>query len=275
MEERSIFINGQIYRYLERKGKGPKLLFLHGLSDFSDQFLPISKLLPLDWYLLALDQRGHGGSYKPTHEYAPKDYAKDIGAFLNLINFNSIHIFGHSMGGRNGLIFASLYPNRIQSLILGDIGPDKNLNDIKETTTFFNNLPDFFNTTLEATKHFQKRKPDYSSENIKILLKNLKINKHGKLEWCFSKNACVKSISEARSKDWWDLIPKVKCPVLLIHVNNSSELPNEIAFKMQKKISDIEYVKMKNSGHNFHLENPKMASKAIVNFINNLYNNSF
>ena len=161
MEERFIFINGQIYRYLERKGNGPRLLFLHGLSDFSDQFLPISKLLPLDWYLLALDQRGHGGSYKPTQEYTPKDYAKDISAFLNLINFNSIHIFGHSMGGRNGLIFASLYPNRIQSLILGDIGPDKNLNDIKETTTFFNNLPDFFNTTLEATKHFRKRKPDY------------------------------------------------------------------------------------------------------------------
>ena len=174
------------------------------------------------------------------------------------------------MGGRNGLMFASLYPNKIKSLILGDIGPDKNLSDIKETTSFFNHLPDLFNTTLEAIKHFQKRKPNYSSENIKILLKNLKLNNNGKLEWRFTKSACIKSISEARSKDWWDLFPKVKCPILLIHVNNSSELPNEIAFKMQKKISDLEYIKINDSGHNFHLESPARASKAIINFINKL-----
>ena len=269
MNEKSIIINGQIYRYLERVGTGPKLLFLHGLSDFSDQFLPIAKLLPADWHLFALDQRGHGGSYKPNQKYSPIDYAKDIDLFLNLLNIHSIHIFGHSMGGRNGLVFASSYPKKVQSLILGDIGPDKNLDDIKETIHFFNNLPDTFNTTLEATKHFQKKKPNYSQENIKILLKNLRLNNNRKYEWNFDKNACIQSISEARSKDWWSLLPKVRCSVLLLHVDNSSELSNKVAEKMQEKFQDIKYVKIKKSGHNFHLERPNKTSKEIINFVEN------
>mgnify|MGYP000206285794 CR=1 FL=1 len=173
MEERSVIINGQIYRYLERKGKGPKLLFLHGLSDFSDQFLPIAKLLPTDWHLFALDQRGHGGSYKPNQKYSPNDYAKDIDLFLNLLNIDSIHIFGHSMGGRNGLVYASFYPKKVQSLILGDIGPDKNVTDVEETTCFFNNLPESFQTTENVKKHLKMRKPGYSDGNIDILMKNL------------------------------------------------------------------------------------------------------
>ena len=64
MKENLISLQGREFRYLEKKGAGPKLLFLHGLSDFAGQFIPIAYQLPEDWHLLALDQRVHGSRMK-------------------------------------------------------------------------------------------------------------------------------------------------------------------------------------------------------------------
>ena len=97
-EEKYINLNGRKFRYLERQGVGCKLLFLHGLSDSADQFLPIASRLPEDWHLLALDQRGHGSSWKPKLGYTPIDYAHDIKDFIHALSISSLHIFGHTTG---------------------------------------------------------------------------------------------------------------------------------------------------------------------------------
>ena len=146
LHENFVSLKGRKFRYLERKGDGHRILFLHGLSDSADQFNPIASRLPEDWHLLALDQRGHGGSWKPELGYSPMDYAHDIKYFVDALSIPSLHIFGHSMGGRNALIFSAKYPGQVKSLILGDIGPDKNISDIEETSHFLNNLPESFQT---------------------------------------------------------------------------------------------------------------------------------
>ena len=197
--ENIVETNGRKFRYLQRKGDGPTLLFLHGLSDSADQFNPIAACLPADWYLLAFDQRGHGGSWKPKKGYTPLDYSQDIKNFIDAVGINSLHIFGHSMGGRNALIFSSEYSESTQSLILGDIGPDKNLEDVKATIDFFNSLPTSFKTEKEAHIHLQKRKPGYSDKNLEILLKNLEKQDNGPLVWRYSKDACIQSVTESRS----------------------------------------------------------------------------
>ncbi len=268
--ENTITINNHIFRYLERKGSGPVLLFLHGLSDTSDQFLPIANLLPENWHILALDQRGHGGSWKPEIGYSPPDYAKDIKDFIDELGIGSLHIFGHSMGGRNAFVFASLFPKKIQSLIIGDIGPDENLNDIKETVIFFNSLPKSFNSESEAREHLEQRKPGYSDENLNILMKNLKIGPNGNLIWRYSNEACIASIKECRSRSWWEEYHNIQCPVLLFHVEGSTELPENVGKRMITEIQNVKYVKIQNSGHNFHLEQPIKSAEEIHLFIENL-----
>ena len=267
MKENLISLQGREFRYLERKGAGSKLLFLHGLSDFAGQFIPIAYQLPEDWHLLALDQRGHGGSWQPDEGYSPIDYADDINNFMDALDITSIHIFGHSMGGRNALVFSAENPHKVQSLILGDIGPDKNLNDIEETTRFFNDLPDTFHTVDEARLHLEKRKPGYSRENIDILMQNLELNTNGNFVWRYSKDACIQSVTESRSRGWWEYLPVVQCQVLLLHVEGSTELPNAVAKRMMENLSHAEYLTMTNCTHNFHLEQPETAAMEIQQFI--------
>ena len=270
MKENLITLNGRDFRYLERQGDGLKFLFLHGLSDFANQFIPLSSQLPDDWHLLALDQRGHGGSWKPDEQYSPIDYADDINYFIDALSIASIHIFGHSMGGRNALVFSTENSHKVQSLILGDIGPDKNLNDIEETTSFFNSLPDSFQTEDEARLHLEGRKPYYSRENIDILMQNLEQSTNGNYVWCYSKDACIQSVTEARSRGWWKFLSMVKCPVLLLHVERSTELSDYVAMKMIDKLSNAKYSTITDSGHNFHLEQPNMAAIKIRQFIADL-----
>jgi len=254
------------FRYLERPGEGPVLLFLHGLGDCADQFEPIAAHLPDTWRLLAMDQRGHGGSFKPAEDYSPLDFAADTKAFLDELDLWSVHLFGHSMGGRNALVLAAQHPERVRSLILGDIGPEENFQDIKDTRSFFERLPKSFADDDKAREHWRKRKPGYSEEQIDLLMRNLERAPNGSLRWRYSAAGCIAAVMAARSRDWWEFVRGVRSPVLLLHVVNSDELPDEVARRMCRQMPSIRYSRIADSGHNFHLENPKSAAEEIRKF---------
>jgi pimeloyl-ACP methyl ester carboxylesterase len=267
MEEKRIDLEEQGFRYLERPGAGPSLLFLHGLGDSADQFEPVGSRLPDGWRLLALDQRGHGGSWKPEEGYSPIDFARDAARFLEALGTEAAHLFGHSMGGRNALALAAFQPDRARSLILGDIGMEEDPDDIEATTRFFRRLPDAYATEEEARTHWRKRKPGYPEEMIDLLMRNLEAAEDGSLRWRFSKEACIASVTAARSRPWWDLCPRVECPSLLLHAESSTELSDEVAERVRAEVPEIRYARVPDSGHNFHLENPEFAAARILAFV--------
>jgi 2-(acetamidomethylene)succinate hydrolase len=270
MEERTLEIGERTFRYLERPGKGTPLLFLHGLGDSADQFEPIAARLPSDWRLLALDQRGHGGSFKTAGGYSPFDFADDAKLFLDTLEIPSAHLFGHSMGGRNALVLAAQSPKRARSLILGDIGPEENLKDIASTRAFFESRPASFATAAEARAHYRERKPGYSEENLDILMRNLETTPDGSLRWRYSTPACIAAVTAARSRDWWEFLRRVRCPHLLLHAEGSGELSDEVAGRMRREAPQMGYVRIPGSGHNFQLENPLRAAVEITHFIERL-----
>jgi 2-(acetamidomethylene)succinate hydrolase len=245
-------------------------LFLHGLGDSADQFEPVASRLPDDWRLLALDQPGHGGSFKPAADYSPFDFAADTKAFLDELGLWSVHLFGHSMGGRNALVLAAQDPERVRSLILGDIGPEENFLDIKATREFFERLPKSFATDEKALEHWHRRKPGYSTENIELLMRNLERAPDGSLRWRYSTPACIAAVIAARSRDWWEFVRRVRSPVLLLHVEGSSELSDEVAQRLRHELTNVRYSRIPDSGHNFHLENPESAAAEIRRFAKEL-----
>ena len=104
------------------------------------------------------------------------------------------------------MVLAARYPERVRSLVLGDIGPEKNLVDIEQTRAFFERLPDSFASESEARSHWRERKRGYSNEMIDLLMRNMERGPAGDIRWRFSKAACVAAVTAARSRDWWDLL---------------------------------------------------------------------
>lgn len=74
--------------------------------------------------VIAMDNRGHGGSAKlyDKEAYDPWIMAGDVLALMTHLGIPRFDVMGYSMGGRIGACVALTAPARVRSLILGGIG---------------------------------------------------------------------------------------------------------------------------------------------------------
>jgi len=67
------------------------------------------------------DQRGVGGSSAPPPApsyYDLADYVEDLEAVRRAVGVDRVHLLGHSWGGTVAMFYATIYPERVCSLIL-------------------------------------------------------------------------------------------------------------------------------------------------------------
>jgi len=114
------FDTGEVrLNYAEGPAAGPALVLLHGGSARWQYFDAIIPELAARWHVFAPDLRGHGRSGRVAGRYAIRDYARDIGAFLQKVS-GPASLFGHSLGGMVALMTASQYPDWVRAVITGD-----------------------------------------------------------------------------------------------------------------------------------------------------------
>ena len=78
-----------------------------------------------DYHVLALDQRGRGETdWAKDGDYTTPAFVADLAGFCDALKLDSFILVGHSMGGRNSMLFASQYPEKLKQLVLVDVGPD-------------------------------------------------------------------------------------------------------------------------------------------------------
>ena len=97
---------------------GPAVLMQHGITDSWRSFEPVLPLLPAHWHVVALSQRGHGGSDKSPRQYRTEDFAADAAAFARALDLAPMIVVGHSMGAANALRLALDAPELVQGLVL-------------------------------------------------------------------------------------------------------------------------------------------------------------
>ncbi|MDK2777673.1 MAG: alpha/beta hydrolase [Pseudomonadota bacterium] len=108
-------------RYLERPGDGPAVLLVHGFSANKDTWLKFVKEFPAPYHLIIPDLAGHGETPAPeSGDYNLVRQAERLHSLMNNIGISQFHIAGNSMGGAISAIYATRYPQQVQSLILID-----------------------------------------------------------------------------------------------------------------------------------------------------------
>ncbi|UOM32854.1 alpha/beta fold hydrolase [Acuticoccus sp. I52.16.1] len=102
-------------------GTGDDLVLLHGLgANLSFWYFGAARSLAEGRNVLMFDMRGHGRSSMPDAGYDLRTLAGDLAALLDHHGIERADIAGHSFGGIVGLAFASLYPERVRTLIIAD-----------------------------------------------------------------------------------------------------------------------------------------------------------
>lgn len=102
---------------------GMPVIFLHGITDSWHSFENTMRLLPSTIHAYALSQRGHGNSGKTLKNYAAKNFAADVAAFMKQQEIGKAVIVGHSMGGVVAMQFAADYPKLVSALVVVSSDP--------------------------------------------------------------------------------------------------------------------------------------------------------
>jgi pimeloyl-ACP methyl ester carboxylesterase len=99
-------------------GRGPALLFLHGIGDDSATWLELLASLSADHTVIAPDLLGHGASAKPRADYSVAAYACGMRDLLTALDVDRVTVVGHSLGGGVAMQFAYQFPERCERLVL-------------------------------------------------------------------------------------------------------------------------------------------------------------
>jgi pimeloyl-ACP methyl ester carboxylesterase len=102
-------------------GSGTPVLLLHGLAStrrFWDLVVPGLVGLPV----LALDQRGHGDSDRPTGPYDIATVVADALTALDAVGLSRVVVVGHSWGAWTALRLAAAAPSRVLAVVAIDGG---------------------------------------------------------------------------------------------------------------------------------------------------------
>jgi len=104
--------------HYEIAGHGPKVVLLHPVGLDLTFLAPVTAVLGTEFTVLSVDQRGHGKSPDHAPAHSLDDYAADLHALLNDIEFVPAAIAGFSFGGMVAQALALAYPADLSALVI-------------------------------------------------------------------------------------------------------------------------------------------------------------
>ncbi len=116
-----VTINGMQTRHALLGEQGPVVLMVHGWGAALELVIPLGERLAARGYrIFAPDLPGFGESEPPPAPWTVYDYAQFVLAYMDVCGLSQAHYFGHSFGGRLGLILGARHPERILKMVLAD-----------------------------------------------------------------------------------------------------------------------------------------------------------
>lgn len=98
--------------------RDPLLVYLHGWGDTGSTFQFVVDAFRDNWFVVAPDWRGFGGSVSGAATFWFPDYLADLDQLLRHYSPDlPVRLVGHSMGGNVAGLYAGAIPERVASLV--------------------------------------------------------------------------------------------------------------------------------------------------------------
>jgi len=264
------------YRRLGKPGRTP-LLFVHGLSYFSYDWLDVAARLADDRECICVDSRGFGDSdASPDKDYSVPSMAGDLAAVVQACGVEAVVPVGHSMGGRAATYLAATLPKLARGLVLVDYSPENAAAGLKRTAQSVAGVPDVFENVEAAMAHFGiapgSDKARAARARYEAYLRPVAGGYAIKRDVHFRDQFRRTLETGERPKlgvDMWKILGDVRCPVLVVRGTDSDMFAAETVEKVRAANPRIALVEVA-SGHNVPGENPGALAAAIRSFLTQL-----
>ena len=250
--------------YSKIEGEGKPLLILHGFLGMSDNWKTMGTQFAANGFQVhLLDLRNHGKSFH-SDEFSYETMSQDVYDYCKANNLEKIDILGHSMGGKTAMLFATLHPERIEKLIVADIGP-KFYPQHHQSILEGLNAVDFTKkpSRNEVDEILTKYIPDFGTRQF--LLKSLYWQEPGQLAFRFNLAVFNNKMDEiGKSLPENAIFTK---PTLFIRGGNSNYILDEDFKNIKQHFPDSKIETIPNVGHWLHAENPKFFYEITSSFL--------
>ncbi|ACT69801.1 hydrolase, alpha/beta fold family [Neorickettsia risticii str. Illinois] len=156
MEKKSIASSFGKIVYLDwnHKGKLGPVICIHGINRNKRDFDYLARTLAeSDFRVIAIDVPGRGESeYMQADLYTYENYGKILLEFINRLALQRCVLVGTSMGGIISMMLASTIPQKIEALVINDIGPYTDFSAMIVLSKYLSMYPTF--SSLEEADKF-------------------------------------------------------------------------------------------------------------------------
>lgn len=261
--DRYLHIGNLRFHILDWGGEGrTPLLLLHGFTGHAHAWDTLSIALQPHFHVYVLDQRGHGDS-DPAPAYHAIAAFDDLCGVAEQLALGSFILVGLSMGGRNGMYFASRRPEAVQKLVVLDIGPEISPRAALATGPA---EPDTWESIEQAAQHLHQANPYPGIHYYRwVVSHSLRQRPDGALVWAW--HPSIKQRAAPPDIDWWAVVRAITSPTLVLRGAESHVLDRDVAERMARELPRGRLVEIPRAVHTLHEDNPEAVLAALRDFL--------
>ena len=271
-ESRFFTANGLRLHYLDWGNRGaPAVICVHGFRGNGHAFDGPARRLSGRFRVIAVDVRGRGESeWSKEGAYEMADYCADLSGLVAELGLERFRLIGTSMGGRIGMVYAKEHGDRLERLVLNDIGPDNEAGGDRITAEAGSTPAEF--GSLDAVLAYRRQTFPAAAglPNEEQRVAALTLYREVGSRWVaksdpeFLRQRALhgaKGVPQA-----WETLSRLECPTLVVWGTASDVLSEGQAARMVSVLKRGELVRVPGVGHAPSL-NEAEAARALDEFL--------
>ena len=236
-------------------GEGKPLLMLHGWGAHIDLLWPLAqRLIAQDYRVYVPDLPGFGQSADPSEAWSIHDYANFTLAYMDQHDLDRVYFFGHSFGGRLGLILGAEHGDRIDKMALADSA------GIRSQT------PLLTRTRLKAYKMLRDNLYRIGATGIADGLRQWYSDRYGSADYKQVSGVMRETFVKVVNEDLLSYAARVQPPTLLFWGDQDDDTPLWQGQLLEKTIPDAGLVLYEGAGHYSYLEHLAETTRTLAYF---------
>jgi 2-(acetamidomethylene)succinate hydrolase len=264
--EDTYFETSSIRLHGTRVGRGPLVVYLHGITANWAVWQPILEGMSAETTGVAISQRGHGQSDKPASEYGSKGFVADTLALIESVGLGPAIIVGHSLGARNAVVAGAERPDLVRGVLSVDFVPQVEraaLDTLKDRVLKGDRS---FESLDDAKAYLAERYKLIPPDAIARRAENGFVEIDGK--WRpRAIAASVAQTSDGLYEDYHQAYQNIKVPTIAVRGEKSTLISAEAFAKAAGMRPDIEHITVEGVDHYVPEEDPATTMRLLRKLI--------
>ena len=257
-----VTVNRVRLRYLDWGTEGqPPMVCLHGHTGQARIWDEFAEAMRGSYHVYAVDQRGHGESAHAADGYARDRFVEDLAAFVDALELERFTLSGLSMGGWHSMLYTADHPDRVERIVMVDIGPEPS----EESISAAGNRPQTpmrFDSLEDAIAWMRSGNPWASDDRLKKDAQD-KMKQTDDGSWTWKADPALFNVPLPDMSDpgligrYWSALETIPCPILEVRGSESPLVSDAVLDRMKAATTDLTSVDVANAGHVVTVDQPE------------------